>query len=341
LPVHTNKFAPLSKDHSEAEGEKTQQRPRKAPPIFVSGVQNIQPLKELLVTVTENDFELKILNGDQVKIQPSFTDRYHTIVKALAEKHTEFHAYQPKENRSFRTVLRGIHYSTDTNEIKTEIEKLGHKVVNIFNIKQTRTNIPLPLFFVDLKPSDNSKEIYRIETLNYSKVKFELSRSKRNIPQCSKCQRYGHTQTYCYHSTRCLKCTGNHPTKQCLRTEKSDAVKCVLCEGNHPANYKGCAIYKELQKKTFASLRDKRVENPQPVLSQSYVKPTISYASTLKSQQPQHKLDTPKLPHQTPFHQKTQMPPSNIQELKEMMKGLMEQLGILLSLLTTLVSKMA
>jgi len=116
---------------------------------------------------------------------------------------------------------------------------------------------------------------------------------------------------------------------------------CLLCEGNHPANYKGCAIYKELQKKTFAPLHDKRDENPRPVLSQSYVKPTISYASTLKSQQPQHELDTPKPPHQTQFHQKTQMPPSDIQEMKEMMKRLMEQLGTLLNLLTTLVSKMA
>jgi len=130
-------------------------------------------------------------------------------------------------------------YTTGTNKIKSEKENLGHMVVNIFNTKQTRTNILLPLLFVDLKPSDNNKEIYRIETLNYSKVKFEPPRTKRNIPQCSKCQRYGHTQAYCYHSLRCVKCAGNHPTKQCLRTEKSDAVTCVLCEGNHPANYKG------------------------------------------------------------------------------------------------------
>jgi hypothetical protein len=161
------------------------------------------------------------------------------------------------------------------------------------------------------------------------------------MPQCSICQRYGHTQAYCCHSTRCVKCAGNHPTKQCLRTKKSDAVKCVLCEGNDPENYKGCAIYKELQKKTFTQLRDKRDEKSRPVLTQSYVKPAISYASTLKSQQPRHELDTPKPPHQTPFHQKTQLPPSDIQELKEMMKGPMEQLGTLLSLLTTLVSKMA
>ena len=157
--------------------------------------------------------------------------------KSFSRKTHRVSHYQPKANRSFRTVLRGIHYSTDTNEIKSKIEKLGHKVVNIFNIKQTRTNIPLPLFFVDLKPSDNNKEMYGIETLNYSKVKFEPPRTMQNIPQCSKCQRYGHIQAYCYHSPRYVKCAGNHPTKQCLRTEKSDEVKCVLCEGNHPANY--------------------------------------------------------------------------------------------------------
>jgi hypothetical protein len=318
-------------------GEKPPQRPPKAPPIFVSGVQNIQPLKELLVT----DGKLLRAQNTQRRLSQNPTNIHCQIPyhhKSFSRKTHRISHYQPKENRSFRTILMGIHYSTNTNKIKSEIEKLGHKFVNIFNIKQTRTNISLPLFFVDLKPSDINKKIYRIETLNYSKVKFEPPRTKRNS---SKCQRYGHSQAYCYHSPRCVKCAGNHPTKQCLRTEKSDAVIFVLCEGNHPANYKGCAIYKELQKRTFAPLRDKRNENSRPVLTKSYFNTTISYASTLKSQQPQHELDTPIPPHQTPYLQKSQMPPSDIQELKVMMKGLMEHLGTLLSLLTTLVSKIA
>ena len=109
----------------EGEVETTRNTP-KAPPIFVSGVQNIQPLKELLVAVAGDDFEVKVLTGNQVKIQPKTADKYKTIIQALAEKHTEFHTYQPKEDRSFRTVLRGMHYSTDTSEIKSAIEKFGH-----------------------------------------------------------------------------------------------------------------------------------------------------------------------------------------------------------------------
>jgi len=110
-----------------------------------------------------------------------------------------------------------MQHSTDTSDIKPEIEKFGHTVVNIFNIKQNRIHISLPLYFVDLKPSENNKDICQIETLNYTKVKLEPPRPKRNIRQCSKCQRYGHTQAYCYHSPRCVKCAGSHLTKQCPR----------------------------------------------------------------------------------------------------------------------------
>jgi len=64
----------------------------------------------------------------------------------------------------------------------SEIESLRHTVMNIY-IKQSRTNTPLPLVFVDLNPSANNKDVYFIETLHYTKVKFELPRPKQTIPQ--------------------------------------------------------------------------------------------------------------------------------------------------------------
>jgi len=96
-----------------------------------------------------------------------------------------------------------MYYSTDTREIKPETEMFGHTVVNMFNVIQNRTNIPLPLFFVDLQPSENNEDIYQMEILNYTKVKLEPPIPNKNILQCIKCQRYGHTQAYCYHSPSC------------------------------------------------------------------------------------------------------------------------------------------
>jgi hypothetical protein len=57
-------------------------------------------------------------------------------IKVLAEKRKEFHTYKLKEERNCRVVLKNMHYSINPEEIKTEIEKLGHTVTNIWNIKQ-------------------------------------------------------------------------------------------------------------------------------------------------------------------------------------------------------------
>jgi hypothetical protein len=65
----------------------------------------------------------------------------------------EFHTYKLKEERSYRVVLKNIHYSMNPEEIKTEIEILGHTVTNIWNIKQYRTKLALSRFFAEVKPA--------------------------------------------------------------------------------------------------------------------------------------------------------------------------------------------
>jgi hypothetical protein len=72
------------------------------------------------------------------------------IIKALAEKRTQFHTYKLKEERSYRVVLKNMYYSINHEEIKTEIENLGHAVTNIWNFKQYRTKQLLSMFFVEL-----------------------------------------------------------------------------------------------------------------------------------------------------------------------------------------------
>jgi hypothetical protein len=62
-------------------------------------------------------------------------------------------------------VLKHMHYSVNPDDIKSEIEKLGHKVANIWNIKQLQTKLPLSKFFVDLKPAPNNKDIFDVEFL--------------------------------------------------------------------------------------------------------------------------------------------------------------------------------
>jgi len=50
-------------------------------------------------------------------------------VKELKNKNTEFHTYKPKQERSFKVVLKHIHVNLD--DIKKEIEDLGQTVTNM------------------------------------------------------------------------------------------------------------------------------------------------------------------------------------------------------------------
>lgn len=248
----TNSFAQLDVDPSQNLAEKV----LKSPPIYVDKVENIQPLVNLLNEYALDNYELKVLNNDQVKIQPKTPDAYRDIVKQLEIKNTEFYTYKPKQDRTFKVVLKNMHPSTDIEELKKSMADLGHNCTNIWNIKQRTSKKPLPMFIVEVESNPNNKSIYNIKSLLNCRISFEPPRPKREIPQCAKCQQYGHTKGYCRRSPKCIKCAGDHPSIECPRKTRSDQVKCVLCDGNHPANYKGCQVYRELEKIKLPSKPD-------------------------------------------------------------------------------------
>jgi hypothetical protein len=85
-----------------------------------------------------------------------------------------------------------MHYSINPEEIKTKFQKLGHTVTNIWNNKQHKTKQPISMFFVQLKPAPNNKDIFNVEYIQQCKIKFQPPKHNRDIAQCANCQRYGH-----------------------------------------------------------------------------------------------------------------------------------------------------
>jgi hypothetical protein len=73
-------------------------------------------------------------------------------------------------------------HCSNPEEIKTEIEKLGHTVTNIWNIKQYRTRLPLSMFFfVKMKPAPNNKDIINSEYIQ-KKTNSMVWVRERTIP---------------------------------------------------------------------------------------------------------------------------------------------------------------
>ena len=79
----------------------------------------------------------------------------------MKEKNIIHHTYQPKEERSYRVAIKYLHHSVDVQDLKEEISRMGHTVRNINNARHRITKDPLNLFFVDLEPSGNNKDIIK------------------------------------------------------------------------------------------------------------------------------------------------------------------------------------
>jgi len=137
------------------------------------------------------------LANDLIKLNCTTPETYRKIIKHLKENNTYCHIYQLKEERAYRVVIRYLHHSTDITELRQELAELGHKVRNIVNARNRTTRDPLNLFFVDLEPAANNKDIYKVTALQNKIMQVEPPRTNRNtIIQCMRCQQYGHSKTY-------------------------------------------------------------------------------------------------------------------------------------------------
>ncbi|CAH2086980.1 unnamed protein product [Euphydryas editha] len=156
------------------------------------------------------------------------------------------------------------------------------------------TKKPLPMHFIEVESNNNNKDIYNIKSLLHCRVIFEPQRPKRDIPQCSNCQQYGYTRKYCFRKIKCIKCAGDDASSKCERKERSNSVKCILCDGNHPANYKSCAVYKELQRIKYPTQPGKHRQTTRPVHRPNHAETTArqqdqpSYKQVLMSNKSQH-----------------------------------------------------
>ena len=252
-PLSRNKFAVLDIDLDEDSGSvkntktiSTNVAASKPPPIYVQGVERIGVLQKALNNITELKYELQVLKNNEVKIVSANTDQYNSLIEFLNSKNTEYYTFKPKHLRGFNVVLRNMHYSTDLCEIKTELAELGHEVVHIQNMIHSHTKQPMSLFSIELKLKSNNYEIFSLNDLLHCKVKFERPHKRRTPPQCTNCQKYGHTKNFCTKRPVCVKCAKEHKTSECTVALTRDQIKCALCGENHTSNYKGCRIYKTI-----------------------------------------------------------------------------------------------
>lgn len=162
---------------------KTEEKTLKPPPIFVYGVKNLKDMETKLGEILEKEhYVTKTLADSTIKINTTTSEAFRALAKFMNDKNIVHHTYQPKENRAYRVVIKYLHHSIDTNDIKEELNTRGHTVRNIMNIKHRQTKESLNMFFVDLEPAKNNKEIYQIKVIQNRIFEIEPPRKENMMP---------------------------------------------------------------------------------------------------------------------------------------------------------------
>ncbi len=218
----------------------------KIPPIFLHEANHHQEIIKDIKTIVKNDFTTG-LKGNTLKINLSDITDFRNLTKFYEDSQLKFHTFQSPLDKKLEVVLRNVPLSLSEDEIKKELSDLGYPVIKVVRL-MNKDKYLLPLCSVDLENDESGNDIFKLNALFHAIVTVEPKRKSKEIPQCVKCQRFGHTKNFCHLDPRCVRCTGQHMFSQCPLS-KNVAPVCVNCGENHTANFRGCKHYQDLKLK--------------------------------------------------------------------------------------------
>lgn len=165
------------------------------------------------------------------------------------------HTYSLKSERPHKVAVRGLPYEIPSGALIAELE-------SITGIKPTHTR-PIPprkgrgrtTHYVQFPhlPRDALDRLYKTNFLLLLPVEVREWHKVGGLPQCHRCQRFGHASVNCFRDIRCVRCAGNHPASECDR--ENNALKCSNCGRPHASNDYRCPDYKSEARRRGVSLQ--------------------------------------------------------------------------------------
>lgn len=236
---------------------KKNSKPARPPPIFVRDEVTADIIKTIKSVIANNNFKVtNLLKGSitEIKIQTFSPDDFRNVTKVLDGQKVTYYTHRLNSDRGITVVLKGIEKGVNTEEIKTALSENGFKVQLIYNMKNRNKELQ-PLYKIELEPSrdrlkNNEKvhPIYNLRYLLHRVVKVEEPHKRTGPVQCSNCQEYNHTKSYCKLPVVCVICGDRHDSSKCPKPKTDPTCKkCSNCGDNHTANFRDCPVYKALK----------------------------------------------------------------------------------------------
>lgn len=155
--------------------------------IFIKSYLNYKTFGDvikLLIDLEEFFCKIRINN---LKLQIKTPDSFRKVTKLLKENEVEFYTYQIKQEKPYRVVLPNLFHITLNNLTIQELSDNGFIARQVVNVINKITKLQLPLFFIDLEPDQNSKDIFKLNLMCYTKIKVKEPYPRRQLIQCLRC----------------------------------------------------------------------------------------------------------------------------------------------------------
>ncbi|XP_070136098.1 uncharacterized protein [Drosophila bipectinata] len=106
----------------------------KPPPIFIPNVFSIKGLSKDISRLLGRDVSVtyKASTNNTIRVMTPDKDTHSTLKKFLSENNHRYHTFQPRDERAYRIVVKGLHFSPDPEGFSSH----GHKVCDIHNSTQ-------------------------------------------------------------------------------------------------------------------------------------------------------------------------------------------------------------
>lgn len=261
-PTQRQDETKIDNNISKQDKEKARRIPA-TPPIIVDNVKNYQAFFDLVSEIISEDlFSVKMMNGESVKINAVNDDAYRAITQFLNQNKYLWHSYENKQERPIRVMVKKLHFTCQPTRIIEDLKNKGFKIEEAVNKLRWKDKTPLNMFMLTFKNGEDINKIFGIKSILGCKIEIHPLKTPKLVPQCKRCQSYGHTQKYCSKEPRCVKCTGKHLTQDCKKPAE-EKPKCVHCGAPHPANYRGCMVAKEMQNLKNKTLKKRNTQSTQ------------------------------------------------------------------------------
>ena len=186
---------------------------------------------------------------DTFRVVPKSYDAREKVEAVVAECGGHFYTFTEKCLRPRSYLIRGLPSFYDCHRILSCLQKLALKDVEFISVDRVVTKASLvggsPSGLFKLKArSKKADELLNCKLIDRMRVKIVPFVAERDVLQCYKCQRVGHTSVNCQMPRRCVKCTLPHGKEQCQvnRQNGRQFLKCALCNGKHTANSSVCSV---------------------------------------------------------------------------------------------------